>query len=85
MENFPESAPLPPEVISSFETAPSFHEKLLDTLREGVYFVDRERRIQYWNKGAELLTGYAASEVVGKLCVERVSKIGSASKQVLTR
>ena len=34
----------------------SFHERLLDSLHDGVYFVDRERKILYWNKGAERLT-----------------------------
>jgi diguanylate cyclase (GGDEF)-like protein/PAS domain S-box-containing protein len=35
-----------------------------------VYFVDKERCIQYWNQGAEHLTGYAASEVVGRHCFD---------------
>ena len=42
----------------------SFHARLLDSLFDGVYFVDVERRITYWNRGAEILTGYSASEVV---------------------
>jgi diguanylate cyclase (GGDEF)-like protein/PAS domain S-box-containing protein len=33
-----------------------------------VYFVDRERRIQYWNEGAHRLTGYTAEELLGKSC-----------------
>jgi diguanylate cyclase (GGDEF)-like protein/PAS domain S-box-containing protein len=61
---------LPPEVNSSGESVPSFHERLLDSLYDGVYFVDRERRIQYWNHGAELLTGYSASEVIGRHCFD---------------
>jgi diguanylate cyclase (GGDEF)-like protein/PAS domain S-box-containing protein len=48
----------------------SFHTQLLDSLYDGVYFVDAERRITYWNKGAELLTGYEASEVVGRHCFD---------------
>jgi len=46
----------------------SFYEKLLDNLHDGVYFVNRERKITYWNDGAELLTGYAAAEAVGRHC-----------------
>lgn len=46
----------------------SFHARLLDSLQDGVYFVDRERRILYWNKGAEELTGYSAEEVIGRAC-----------------
>src|ERR1017187_6433440 len=44
----------------------SFHAKLLDSLFDGVYFVDAERKITYWNRGSESLTGYSACEAVGK-------------------
>lgn len=54
--------------------APSFHEKLLDSLHDGVYFVDCERRITYWNKGAERLTGYSADEVIGRHCFDNFLK-----------
>ncbi len=45
---------------------------LLDNLYEGVYFVDRERKITYWNKGAERITGYTAQEVLGKSCSDDI-------------
>jgi diguanylate cyclase (GGDEF)-like protein/PAS domain S-box-containing protein len=60
------------KLIASDEPAPSFHERLLDSLHDGVYFVDCERRITYWNKGAEQLTGYIASEVIGKHCFDNL-------------
>jgi len=41
---------------------------LLDHIGDGVYFVDCERRIQYWNEGAHRLTGYTAKELLGKSC-----------------
>ncbi len=41
---------------------------LVENLHEGVYFVDTERRIQYWNKGAERISGYKSDEVAGKCC-----------------
>jgi PAS domain S-box-containing protein len=41
---------------------------LLDNPADGVYFVDRQRRITYWNAGAERLTGFSADEVVGRRC-----------------
>lgn len=50
----------------------SIYEKLLDTLQEGVYFVNRERKITYWNEGAERLAGYAAGETLGKGCCDNV-------------
>ncbi|MCC7205600.1 MAG: GGDEF domain-containing protein [Phycisphaeraceae bacterium] len=49
-----------------------FYRTLLDHLDDGVYFVDRHRRITYWNKAAERLTGYAASEVVGRFCQDNL-------------
>jgi diguanylate cyclase (GGDEF)-like protein/PAS domain S-box-containing protein len=50
----------------------AFHEKLIESMHDGVYFVDRERKILYWNKGAELLTGYSAEEVVGRFCFDNI-------------
>jgi PAS domain-containing protein len=43
-----------------------FHERLLDSLYDGVYFVDCGRKITYWNQSAEQLTGYSADEAIGK-------------------
>ena len=45
-----------------------FYKKLIDNLYDGNYFVDRERVITYWNKGAERITGYTASQAVGRAC-----------------
>ncbi len=50
------------------EIAPGHFEQILDSLHEGVYLVDTDRRITYWSKGAERLTGYAAGEVLGSHC-----------------
>lgn len=51
----------------SFHTE-TFYKDLLDHLFDGVYFVDPERRITYWNKGAERITGYLTAQVVGQCC-----------------
>jgi diguanylate cyclase (GGDEF)-like protein/PAS domain S-box-containing protein len=48
------------------------YKNLLDNLLEGVYALDRERVITYWNKAAEELTGYTASEVIGKPCRDNI-------------
>lgn len=45
-----------------------FYKRLLDNLHDGVYFVDRDRRITYWNGGAEKISGYRANQVMGSLC-----------------
>jgi diguanylate cyclase (GGDEF)-like protein/PAS domain S-box-containing protein len=49
-----------------------FYKRLLDNLYDGVYFVDCDRRITYWNKGAERITGYSAEEVVGHHCFDNI-------------
>lgn len=48
------------------------YKTLLDNLYDGVYLVDNDRRITYWNKGAERITGYTAEEVIGKHCRDNV-------------
>lgn len=45
-----------------------FYKEIIDNLYDGIYFVDRDRVITYWNKGAERITGYAASETLGRAC-----------------
>ncbi|SHH48120.1 diguanylate cyclase [Thermosipho atlanticus] len=41
---------------------------LLNYISDGVYLVDTNRKILYWNKRAEEITGYQSKEVVGKYC-----------------
>ncbi|WP_197723432.1 sensor domain-containing diguanylate cyclase [Desulfovibrio ferrophilus] len=41
---------------------------LLENLFDGVYYVDRDRTITYWNKSAERITGFDRSEVLGSSC-----------------
>jgi diguanylate cyclase (GGDEF)-like protein/PAS domain S-box-containing protein len=49
-----------------------FYKRLLDNLYDAVYAVDRHRRITYWNRGAEHLTGFSGSEVLGRHCHDNV-------------
>ena len=47
------------------------HQKeFLDYLYNGVYFIDRDKKITLWNKEAARITGYAPEEVLGKRCNE---------------
>lgn len=41
---------------------------ILNTIFDGVYIVNTQREIVFWNKGAENITGYSFNEVVGKKC-----------------
>ncbi|MEI2785094.1 MAG: sensor domain-containing diguanylate cyclase [Candidatus Nanopelagicales bacterium] len=45
---------------------------ILEQVEDGVYFVDLDRRITYWNAGAEQITGYPAAAVTGHSCSEGI-------------
>lgn len=45
---------------------------LVDHLFDGVYILDRQRRILYWNQAAERITGFAAQDVLGTSCSDNV-------------
>ncbi|HET9718856.1 MAG TPA: diguanylate cyclase [Solirubrobacteraceae bacterium] len=45
---------------------------VLDALTEGVYLVDRSRKIRFWNRACEEISGYSAAEVVGHHCFENI-------------
>lgn len=44
------------------------YKEMLENMDIGVYFVDKSRRITFWNKGAEEISGFSKEEVVGKFC-----------------
>lgn len=51
---------------------------MLDSLFDGVYFVDTDQRITYWNAAAERITGYSRAEVNNKRCADNLLRhIGS--------
>nr|WP_320048839.1 sensor domain-containing diguanylate cyclase [uncultured Desulfuromonas sp.] len=45
---------------------------ILEELHDGLYFVDRDRRITFWNKAAERITGFTAQEVIGSKCSDNI-------------
>jgi len=48
------------------------YRELLDNLYDGVYFVDTNKIITYWNRAAENITGYPCEEVIGKGCFDNI-------------
>jgi len=42
--------------------------EIINALKDGVYFVDQERRITFWNNAAEQITGYSKEEIIGVKC-----------------
>ena len=45
---------------------------ILDSLSDGVYVCDLDRRIMYWSKSAERITGWSAKDVVGRHCSDNI-------------
>jgi len=46
--------------------------RFLNTVGDALFVVDAEQNITYWNHQAELLTGYAADEVLGRHCLSGI-------------
>ena len=68
-EQSPKSEPV---LAAISDLGRGFYRELLDRLDDGVYFVDRERRLLFWNRAAEELTGFTRGEVVGRLCPDNI-------------
>ncbi len=56
--------------FDAFVSHREYTERLVDSLSEGILAHDLERRVFYFSRGAEKLTGLHASEVLGKDCHE---------------
>lgn len=46
--------------------------EIINNLCDGVYFVDNERQITFWNKAAEAITGYTSDEIIGQHCQSNI-------------
>lgn len=51
---------------------PEVFRTVLSTMKTGVCLLDRERRIAFWNDGAQAITGYLPQEVLGRACRENI-------------
>jgi diguanylate cyclase (GGDEF)-like protein/PAS domain S-box-containing protein len=49
-----------------------FYRNILNEITDGVYFVNNQRVITYWNNAAERITGYTGGEVTGKRCMDEI-------------
>jgi diguanylate cyclase (GGDEF)-like protein/PAS domain S-box-containing protein len=48
------------------------YERIVENLHDGLYFVDQDMVIVYWNKAAEEISGFTANEVVGRSCSDNI-------------
>jgi PAS domain S-box-containing protein len=51
---------------------PDFVRTVLEELPTGIYIVDCEQRIRFWNRGAEHIVGHLSQEVVGHIYTEHI-------------
>ncbi len=49
-----------------------FYCKVVESLNDGIYYVDRQRRILFWNQGAEKITGYDRKTLIGSHCYDNI-------------
>jgi diguanylate cyclase (GGDEF)-like protein/PAS domain S-box-containing protein len=49
----------------------TYHE-VLNNLYEGVYIVDVNREITFWNRSAENITGFSPEEIIGRSCYNNI-------------
>ncbi len=45
---------------------------LMNSMADGVYITDTQRRIVFWNRAAERITGWTPGDVVGRTCFDNV-------------
>jgi len=46
--------------------------KVVENLHDGLYIVDRNKKISYWNSAAERISGFRADEVIGSSCSDNI-------------
>jgi transcriptional regulator with PAS, ATPase and Fis domain len=64
-----------------------FYETIFDSVADGVFTVDAQRRITSFNRAAERITGLSKSEAIGKQCSDvfqsNICETGCALRQTL--
>ena len=56
------------EIIDNLD----FYHTIVEYIQDGVYFVDTDRKILFWNTGAENLTGYDKIATTGFYCFDNL-------------
>jgi len=71
---------------SSFDHVDTdFLVRILDGIWDGVYFVNSERTITYWNGGSEKISGFKSEEVVGRGCFDNILRHVDYAGKLLCR
>lgn len=59
-------------ILQEFQRSDSVLATVLNSIFDGVYVVDPGRRIIFWNRAAEEITGHRAQEVLGRCCHDTI-------------
>lgn len=62
---------------------PRVLEMAIDSLDVGIYLVDQHRKIVYWNRGAERISGYLRQDVTGRFCRDDILVHSDENEAVL--
>ena len=63
---------------------PQIFRTVLESLQTGIYLVDRDQKIVFWNDGAERITGYLRQDVVGRSCRDDVLALDERKNQLVS-
>jgi diguanylate cyclase (GGDEF)-like protein/PAS domain S-box-containing protein len=58
--------------LENLDSEQDLYKVILENISDGVYFCNHERRVVYWNAGAERITGYSAEQVRGSSCADGI-------------
>lgn len=56
---------------------------IMQDVQDGIYIVDKQRRIIFWNNGAERISGFKHDDVVGRSCSDNILNHVDASGENL--
>ncbi len=57
---------------NSFDPTGATAQEILNALPDGAYITDLNRKVVFWNRAAERITGWTAPEIVGHACSENL-------------
>src|SRR6056297_2028081 len=55
----------------------NIYEDILKNIDEGIFFVNDKKKITYWNKAAEKITGFEKEEVYGENCFNILTHVNN--------
>lgn len=58
--------------LSLIKADQNFQENFLNNLHDGIFFLNPDQRITFWNDGAERITGHLKSDAIGERCAENI-------------